>query len=52
MTMYQISSYEKMRGVQKTSKIRREGTRNEINRQERRWKGEMRHGAATMATST
>jgi hypothetical protein len=40
-----------MRGVQKTSKIRREGTRDEVNRQQRRRKGEMRHGAGMMTTN-
>jgi hypothetical protein len=51
MTMHQISSHEKMRGVRKISKIRREGTRDEINRQQRRRKGEMGHGAGVKTTN-
>jgi hypothetical protein len=51
MTRYQISLYEKMRGVQKTSKIAREETRDEINRQQRRRKGEIGHGAGAMTTN-
>jgi hypothetical protein len=49
--MCQINSYEKMKGVQKTSRMRREGTTDEINRQQRRRKGEMRHGAGMMTTN-
>jgi hypothetical protein len=40
-----------MRGVQKTSKIRCEGTRDEMNKQQRRTKGEIRQGARTMTTN-
>jgi hypothetical protein len=40
-----------MRRVQKTSKIRREGTRDEVKKQQRRRKGEMRHSAWTMTTN-